>query len=509
MKTYKYKIVAILMLLAFSAQAQKFDKKVTEKFKVNSDAVIVINAVHTDVDIETWNKNEVSIEAIIEVEGVTKEEAEEIFDKWIFEALSNKSKVEIKSLSGHFQFEFDGDFDFDFDFDFPEIDMEAPEFNFDFDFDFPEMDIEVPHFEMPDIEFPEIEIPEMEFDYEKYKNDTAYLKNYKMKIAQQVEKFKNSGWKEKIDSMKNSEEYKMKMKEFKEATKEMQAKMKEYTNSDEFKRQIEASKKVSEEVRKEMLENKEIWKEQAEAAKQASKKAMEIVKKMKEEGKFDEIVKNKENFYFNFSDGKNSKIKVKKYLKIKVPKKATFDLNVRHGKLNVPNSSVKMSANLSYGKFIGGIITGDKNELNFSNSPVVINTLNSGNITLKNVPNATFGTFSKANLFANSSDVFIDEIGSDVSLSQKFGKLEISDIDSDFKTLNLILDSAKADLKFSNSDYTYQINSKNSTLDLFDKLTEVTNKITEGVNLIEGFYNDKASQNKVLITGVYSSVKLN
>ena len=509
MKTYKYKIVALLMLLAFSVQAQKFDKKVTEKFKVNSDAVIVINAVHTDVDIETWNKNEVSIEAVIEVEGVTKEEAEEIFDKWKFEVLSNKSKVEIKSLSDRFQFEFDGDFDFDFNFDFPEIEIEAPEFNFDFDFDFPELDIKVPHFEMPDIDFPEIEIPEMEFDYELYKNDSTYLKKYKMKVAEQVKKFKNSDWKKTMDSMKNSDEFKMKMAEFKKAAKEMETKMKEYTNSDEFKHQIEEAKKVSEEVQKEMLENKEMWKEQAEVAKKATQKAMEIVKKMKEEGKFDEIEKNNENYYFQFNDGKNSKIKVKKYLKIKVPKEATFNLKVRHGKLNVPNSNVKMSANISYGKFVGGIISGNKNDLKFTNSPVVINTINSGNITLKNVPNATFGTFSTANLFANSSDVFIDEVGSDVSLSQKFGKLEISDIDPAFNTLNLILDSTKADLNFSNSDYTYQINSKNSSLDLLDKLTEVTNKTTEGVKLIEGFYNNKASQNKVFITGVYSSVKLN
>jgi hypothetical protein len=511
MKTYKYKIVGLLVLLAFSVQAQKFDKKVTENFKVNSDAVIVINAMHTDVDIETWNKNEVSIEAVMEVEGVSKEEAEKIFDKWKFEALSNDSKVEIKSFSDGFQFEFDGDFDFDFDFnfDFPEIDIEAPEFNFDFDFDFPEMDIEVPHFEMPDIDFPEIEIPEMEFDYQMYKNDSTYLKKYKMKIAEQVNKFKNSDWKKKMDSMKNSDEYKMKMAEFKKSMKEMQAKIEEYTNSEDFKRQLEEANKVSEEVRKEMLENKEMWKEQAQIAKEASKKAMEKIKKMKEEGKFDEIKNHQENFYFNYSDGKNSKIKVKKYLKIKVPKKATFDLNVRHGKLNVPNSSVKMSANISYGNFVAGIISGDQNKLEISNSPVVINTISSGNITLKNVPKATFGTFSKANLFSNSSDVFIDEIGNDVSLSQKFGKLKISDIDANFNTLNLILDSAKADLNFSNSeDYTYQINSKNSSLDLLDKLTEVTNKTTEGVKLIEGFYSNKSSQNKVLITGVYSSVKL-
>ena len=41
MKTYKYKIVTLaLLLLAISVQAQKFDKKITEKFKVNSDVVI-------------------------------------------------------------------------------------------------------------------------------------------------------------------------------------------------------------------------------------------------------------------------------------------------------------------------------------------------------------------------------------------------------------------------------------------------------------------------------------
>ena len=45
---------------------------------MNPDVTIVINATHTDVDIETWNKNEVSIEAVIEVEGVSKKEAEKI-----------------------------------------------------------------------------------------------------------------------------------------------------------------------------------------------------------------------------------------------------------------------------------------------------------------------------------------------------------------------------------------------------------------------------------------------
>jgi len=52
------------------------------------------------------------------------------------------------------------------------------------------------------------------------------------------------------------------------------------------------------------------------------------------------------------------------------------------------------------------------------NSPLVIKELVSGNITLKNVSSAKFGTFSEANLFSNSSDVVIDEIGDNVPLSR-------------------------------------------------------------------------------------------
>ena len=119
MKAYKYKIFGLIVLLAVSVQAQKFDKTIKEKFKVNSDVEVVINAVHTDVDIETWNKNEVSIEAVMEIEGLPKEEAEKILEKWKFEALGNKNKVKITSLSTNFDF----DFKFDFDFDFPDIEV--------------------------------------------------------------------------------------------------------------------------------------------------------------------------------------------------------------------------------------------------------------------------------------------------------------------------------------------------------------------------------------------------
>jgi ribosomal protein S13 len=493
MKEYKYKIMGLLVLLAVSVQAQKFDKTIKEKFKVNSDVEVVINATHTDVEIETWNKNEVAIEAVIEVEGVSKKEAEKILEKWKFEALGNKKKVKIASLSTNF------DFKFDFDFDFPDID--------------------VPHFEMPELpEMPEMaELPEMpemdfevyEFDYDTYKKDSSYLKGYKMKVAKQVKKFKDSDWMKKFDSVRNSDEYKLKMIEFKKASATMAKEMKEFKNSEEFKLMIEESKRVAEEVRKEMLDNKDLMKDQMRVAKEASRKAKEMIKKMKEEGKFEAMRKHGENVYFFNENDKNSKVKIKKYIKIKVPKNATFDLNVRHGKLNVPKSNKKMSAKISYGNFIGGIISGEKNELNLTNSPVNIQTINSSNITLKNVPNATFGTFENSNLFANSSDVVIYKVGKDVALSQKFGKLEVKKLIPNFNKLNLILDYAKATLNFSDAQFVYKINDKKSTLKLGSNLTEVNTKTVDGIRLTEGFSVNKTSSNKLFLTSVFSTFTLN
>jgi hypothetical protein len=200
-------------------------------------------------------------------------------------------------------------------------------------------------------------------------------------------------------------------------------------------------------------------------------------------------------------------VKIKKEIKIKVPKDATFDLNVKHGKLNIPKSNTKMSATLSYGDFIGGIIEGTNN-LNISNSPVIINTVSSGNITLKNVPNATFGTFSNGNLFSNSSDVIIKTVGKNVALSQKFGNLEVLKIVPDFNNLNIILDYAKGNLILSNTDFIYDLNGKKSTFKVKDVVNHSTNYEKNGVDAIKGFFKNKTSPNKLNITGVYSTVWL-
>lgn len=504
MKAYSYKIGIILLFFGVALQAQTYDKKIEDRFKVNSDVEIVVNTAHMDVEIETWNKNEVSVEAVMEVEGVDKKEANKILKDWKFEALGNKNKVKITSMSGGMNFEFTQDFDFDF----PEIDINVPHIEIhEFDVEFPE--IELP--EMPEI--PEMpEMPDMggfEFDYELYKNDTTYLNKYKEKVIKSVEKFNNSEWKKKLDSFRNSKEFKIKIEEYKKANAKLKHKIHEMKNSEEFKKSMEDAKKAIKDATKQTQDQRVLIVEQVELAKDASKAARDEVKRLKEEGKLDSLYSIHDNIIIDYRTENNSKFKIKKYLKIKVPKKATFNLNVRHGKVTIPESNKKMSANMSYGYFVGGAIIGAKNELVFSNSPVTIETLNSSNITLKNVPNAKFGTFNSVNLFSNSSDVIIEEIGNNVALSQKFGNLKVEQLHSNFEKLNIIIDYAKAIIDTSNASFVYQINGKKSTFKLNKNYKQLNNKNIDGVQIIEGFNKDKTSGNKLFLTGVFSTINLN
>ena len=211
MKFNKYKSIGMLFVVFFigSIQAQKFDKKYSENFKVKKDVEVVINASNAEIDVTTWNRNEVSVEATIEVEGLSKTAAQKFFKNWKFEALGNKSKVEIKASANRFLHFGDNDFTFDYfsmpDIDIPDIDFDIP------DIDFPEM----PDF--PDFDNISSELDDYEFD-EEGKSTFSYESNGKTKTV-----VINS--KEDWEKFRKSSEYKKIKKELKIKLKEAKAKI--------------------------------------------------------------------------------------------------------------------------------------------------------------------------------------------------------------------------------------------------------------------------------------------
>jgi len=93
-------IIGLLCIGLGGVNAQKLEKKHTEKFNVNKDVVIDVNTRYTDIEIETWDKNEVVIEAYIDVINETDQKAiDDYLKKWNFEAMGNKSSIKISSKS--------------------------------------------------------------------------------------------------------------------------------------------------------------------------------------------------------------------------------------------------------------------------------------------------------------------------------------------------------------------------------------------------------------------------
>jgi hypothetical protein len=458
MKLKLYKPILTFIAICFIGNifAQKFDKKFTEKFKVNKDVEVAINATNTDINVTTWNKNEVAITATIEVEGISKKEAEKYFKNWEFEALANKRKVEITS-KGNSSLHFKNDFLIfnDMDIHIPEIDFSSfetiviPEMDFNFDFDLNSI--------LEGIE----NLDEMVGENGNYSfqwNDGDHKINIKTKkewIAfKKTKKYKEIKNKLTLDKVKVKKEF------------------------------AESKKQMIKELAKAKLEIKKIDKEKIRAE---LEKAKEELKKLK----------------FSFSSENSDviingkKVKIKKRLEIKVPKGATFDLNTRHCKVQLPNTVA--SGNVYYGTFDANNLNGGKLTINYS--PVHIDDINTCILFLNNVTDANIASVTNSSLSNNSSGVKILKINENVNISDRFGELAIQNISSNYKTFKLMLHYSEAELNLS---------SLNSTLNFSATSMEHSKTILKNkkATIFNGSINAVNDQKTINIEGKHSKLTI-
>jgi hypothetical protein len=320
MKTYKHNFLALILLFSTVLFAQKQDKKVSESFNVNSDVVVDITARYTDVVIETWNKNVVSVEGQWEVEGLNKEDSNGLFESVDFEALGSKDKVIITAKSSHehslIEYEMEN---LDFHFKFDSISNIGDVFSHDFHFEMPEMPNMPKTPEAPEIpEVPEIvlsHLSKIEFDHEAYEKDKeGYMESFKKKQEAWEEEME-----EKIEPQLKEYEEKIKLWEEKNAPrmKDMEEKLAKWHKENEPKM-------------KEFELKIDAWeKENAHKIKAFEEKMEKMGKKMEE--KYSALLELKHK------NGEGA-ARIKKSLLIKIPKNAKVKLDVRFGATYLPNN---------------------------------------------------------------------------------------------------------------------------------------------------------------------------
>ena len=515
----RYKVVVLLFFYcALSVSAQERLTKVSKKIKVTKEVEIDLNTSYVQIEIDTWNKSTLEVEAYIEGEKLSKDELKEALKAWNLKVEGSGSRVKITSDGSHGSW------------DVSQITNDALqsleslkvlEFLEDMDFgDLPEMP-EMPELpEMPDmgrLEFPEApEIPKLPelpngitnviFDSEAYKKEgEVYLERWSKDYpAKNREKMKAWGremanidfksfekrievWGDKFGT-KFGEDYGKKMevwgaefgKRFDgEWSKKMEAWGKRYG------KKMEKQSKLVDKQAKLIAKRARVMEDRSERKEQAHSKR-------------EQVHENRREYSFPRFDlhGKD----VKRTIKIKMPKNAKLNLNVRHGELKMTSVIYNLKADISHTRFLANHIDGSDTSISVSYSPVQVTTWSDGELNLKYVEDARLHAVASLRLNSNSSDMHIDMLTGTAIIDGSFGDLSISKISETFTNLNINLDNSEAILKLPSSTVDYSMYFKGNRSRLNDELTTQ--------QTINNHPNTKKSGKMIVINAKFSNVAL-
>ena len=487
---------AVCLLFGLYAGAQTQKKTYSESFNVGDNTVLNINTSHTDIEFDTWNKNQVLVEAVIELEGATEEEAEKYFRNNPIKILGNSSEIEISTRntrswhSAHIS-GVPGYTD-DIVVEIPEVPYVEPFF----------LDIEIPDLpEMPELAAmpplpPMPPMPAMkygEFDYQEYQErGEAYLEEWS-------EKFNEGFDEEWVEQMAEwGEQYRANMEEFKEQQLEQRAERE--AMREEMRQEREEIRQQAEEMRQEAMEERERAREEMRRAREEQREVRRNVIISSDKAAAPKI-------YYHSSDGKSGKFEVKRSIKIKMPKSVKLKMNVRYGEVKLAENTKDINATLSYARLHASTIDGDKTNIVAAYSPVVVqqwnvgklNTKYSGEIALKDVKYLT--------LNATSSEVTIDRLLKSAKVSNNLGSLYIHSIAPEFSDMDISVQNGKLECKLPQTAYNITAQGTYSSFSFPDKLT--LNKTDSDYKTVhKGYHLAENSDKVIIINSKYSDVKL-
>lgn len=473
-------------------------KTYSEKFDVETDVEVNLNTSHTDIEFETWNRNEVQVEAIITLEGASEEEAAQYFEDNGIEIMGNSAKITVSTRSDSpWMYRFNTDMDFDF---------EIPEIN-------------IPEFEMPDIALilENVEIPELmemeelaeiadlppmpamppmpRFDHEAYERDgEEYMKKWKAEMKEGFDE----------DFQKRMEEW---AKRAEERNKALQERLE--ARSEERKARLEARTAEQEQrIQELMRRQEELHKNRAEHREQAQRlreQAQAQLEEARERLRSGEA--RTRAFYFQGA-GKDRNFTIKKTIKIKMPKGARLKLNVRHGEVKLADNAVNIKADLNYATLLASTIEGENTRVIARYSPISVGQWRSGKLNTEFSDNVQLDLVRRLNLSANSSDVTITRLLQQASIESNLGAIRIGTISEDFKEMKVMVQNGDFSCEMPGSSYRISLKNNQSSLDLPTSVVW-DEKPVGSSGWKSGYSGNKDSAKSILIDASYSKVAIN
>ncbi|MCO5724002.1 hypothetical protein [Robiginitalea marina] len=467
MKAYSSKVFKALFIgcaLGVSPLAAQESKTYREEFKVNPDVVVELSTTHADLEFETWDRNEVVVEATIALEGASPEDAGNYFERAGVEILGSKSLVKVSTGPGQsWNRDFSGAFDSGvFAGEFAERLGPIME---QFAIGLPEMS------ELP----PMPPVPFRDFDYKAYEKDgERYLKEWK----KDFEKEFDQEYRERFEAWsKEWEARAAAMKARMEARAEEHAKMRE----------------TLEKQREDMARQREQAQSQALQAREQARQAREEVRK--------------NPFHSSPKEVAGKRFTVRKTIRIKMPKGARLKLDVRHGEVKLAGNTLNARATLSYARFIAADIEGRDTRIEARYSPVEVHRWKGGDLRADFSEKVTLDEVGQLNLTSNSSEVTIKQLLREASLQNRLGSLRIGAVGDNFRKLVVSVENGELAMPLPRGGYQVEVANNHSGIDYPDFITWAPES-GQKPGIRKGFSQHKDSDRSIFIQAAYSDVNL-
>ncbi len=466
----KQLIIALALLTSTAFLAQEERKTFQERFIVAEDAVVNINTSYADIEFETWDKDEVAITATITLEGATKEEAENYFKNSPIEILGNSKEIKISSKSKNN--DFFTSFDSENIFNHGGMRIAVPEIA-SFVVSVPQI---APFPEMPPLPLTEA----YTFDYEEYQKDgDKYMKKWQKNFEKSFDK----------KHQKRLEEWAERMEEQAE---EMEIRMEEHN----------AKRAELMEERHEALQQRFEEREEKRAHLQSDKD---------EHRAFIHTSRNSSveapNIFYYSSEGEQKNFKIKKTIKISLPKSTRIKMDVRHGEVKLAENTKNLNAKLSHSSLWAVTIDGEETTVSASYSPVTVQKWNYGQLSTSYSEDISLSEVVQLQLQATSSEVTIDKLFKNAFVKNDFGAVHILEMGNDFEELDISVRNGELTVTMPKVATNVYVKGNSSTLKLPTGLQIVETK--NGTTTIHKGYHLKNNSNRsIVITSDYSEVVL-
>ncbi len=478
---FKSAVVALCAITGLAAQSES--KTYTETFKVSDDAVLEINTTHTDIEFETWDKNQVEITATVTLEGASDEEAIAYFKNEPFKILGNSKEIEVRTSgrnSALFSFD-DGDWDIE---------------RFSSGIEPLFLDLEIP--ELPEVpEWPEMvgvpPLPPMNFkpfDYDAYKKDgEKYLKEWTKEFQKNFDE-------------EHKERFEVWGKEYEEQAKERSKRLEKRTE----KRAKEMEERAAERAEK-MQERAELMEERREVTEE---KREELRKRAHERRNFfisRDSDQDQPNIFYFSSDGAAKKYKVKKTIKVKMPKSTRLKMNVRHGEVKLATTTKNINASLRYASLLASTIDGKQTNIRAAYTPVIVQKWNYGQLKADYAEHVSLKEVVDLRLSATSSNIVIDRLNSSAMIVNDFGELVINSVSNNFTDLDVSVQNGEFRCKMPAGAVSLYLNDTKSNITYPASLLMTKTENFQNV-IHKGCKSNKDSGKLITVNSKYSEVVL-